>query len=230
MSLQLRSFNRECGQINLFQREDYSLYAELQSLKDQKTYQILADNIDGISDEFNLEYIKDKIQLVAFEELSQGRFSLSFALKEESTIQNTKGPGFTFSELENAKYLQFDKTAPSWRTVEKGLNLEGRCTNSTCPAFKQVIWIRKGIGSFNIGEELYGQKCPECLVELSEKVYNLGFWNCEYKIKGTKEVKNKGIKFESDWTKAPRQEFKTFLPAACKWAFLKIDTKTTNLS
>lgn len=37
-----------------------------------------------------------------------------------------------------------------WRIVRKGLNLEGKCLNNNCDAYKKIVIINKKFGKFDI--------------------------------------------------------------------------------
>ncbi len=41
-----------------------------------------------------------------------------------------------------------DSVVPSWRTISKGLNLEGVCKNKTCKAYDKKVWVGLGYGTF----------------------------------------------------------------------------------
>ena len=49
--------------------------------------------------------------------------------------------------------IKFSETAPVWRRIGYGLNLEGQCANLKCEAYHQKVWIVKGFGNFNITKE-----------------------------------------------------------------------------
>jgi hypothetical protein len=85
------------------------------------------------------------------------------------------------------KRLKFDKKAPSWRAVNKGLNIFGICNNSKCKAFKKEVVYPTELKEkliFNLNEELLNIKCPICHKIIKPKT--CGFWNCEYQFVGKK--------------------------------------------
>lgn len=65
-----------------------------------------------------------------------------------------------------------------WRLLKSGLNLEGTCENSSCPAFSQRVVISLGFGEFSIAEELlFHYVCPICN-EVVQNFSMLGLFNC----------------------------------------------------
>lgn len=135
--------------------------------------------------------------------------------------------GFNFSDLERRRIIDFG-SAPKWRLVIQGMNLEGKCTNDSCEANKKRVWIQKGIGKFDIAREIFEAKCPSCNQKASE-VNTVGFWDCRYVIDGAQsEPIEKKVNQED---MAPKEQFLTFLPNQVKWSFLTIETqKKTNVT
>ena len=97
-------------------------------------------------------------------------------------------PGFEFVKLEEcskAKVLKFSKTAPEWRYVCEGLNLFGKCAYNKCKAFKKEVIYKVGINTkFDFNKQKKEIKCPICKKNFIPQT--LGFWKCEYQIKGEK--------------------------------------------
>lgn len=83
------------------------------------------------------------------------------------------GSAFNFSNMSSYKKLGFSTSAPKWRTVSHGLNLEGTCQNQTCCANGKKVWISFGFG-----------KCPICHQVVSN-MKSCGFYNCYYYYKGS---------------------------------------------
>ena len=83
------------------------------------------------------------------------------------------------------KVLKFSKKAPEWRKVSVGLNLFGKCLNKNCKAYnKEVINI---VGINRKFDFLINKKaiiCPACSKNFIPNT--MGFWKCEYQIKGEK--------------------------------------------
>jgi len=96
--------------------------------------------------------------------------------------------GLEFVNLEGgskAKILKFSKNAPKWRKVCEGLNLFGKCIYNKCEAFKKEVIYKVGINQkFDFNEQKKEIVCPICNKNFIPKT--LGFWKCEYQIKGEK--------------------------------------------
>ena len=96
--------------------------------------------------------------------------------------------GLEFVNLEGgskAKILKFSKNAPKWRKVCEGLNLFGKCIYNKCKAFKKEVIYKVGINKkFDFNKQKKEIKCPICNKNFIPQT--LGFWKCEYQIKGEK--------------------------------------------
>mmetsp|Transcript_29045 Transcript_29045/g.51969 ORF Transcript_29045/g.51969 Transcript_29045/m.51969 type:complete len:294 (-) Transcript_29045:1717-2598(-) len=74
----------------------------------------------------------------------------------------------------------------AWRLLKSGMNLEGICQNSSCPAYSQRVVVPLGFGTFNIAEEMISHhECPICN-EVVSSFSNLGFYNCSAKFDSSK--------------------------------------------
>ena len=76
--------------------------------------------------------------------------------------------------------------------VYPGLNLMGRCFNKACTASKHpanISWIRKGYGTFYIGESACNNKCQSCKQPINPKyVQTIGFSRAKLTIEGCMKV------------------------------------------
>ncbi len=64
-----------------------------------------------------------------------------------------------------------------------GLNLLAICRNKNCFAFNEWVWIKKGFGMFQIGEEIFNCLCPACKKE-TEEAKNFGYFKTKILIQG----------------------------------------------
>lgn len=92
-----------------------------------------------------------------------------------------------FSDLQNQsalKVLPWSKTAPVWRIVGKGLNLEGRCTNKACVAGRQRLRVvcKMGYRAVNLVTER--AQCPVC--SRTVQVTTCSFTDCLWMYEGRK--------------------------------------------
>lgn len=87
-----------------------------------------------------------------------------------------------FVNFEQEQGVGFGR-APAWRTITRGLSLEGKCKNGTCAAFNQLVCVPKGMGVFHMSMVCATAGCPSCHTVLAE-VINCFFWDCVYSIEG----------------------------------------------
>ena len=130
---------------------------------------------------------------------------------EEDRI--TGGISMIFTDLSKNIHEEryFSKTAPDFRIASKGINVFGICHSKKCKAHKkEVIWPLKEKTSFNLIKEKDDLECPICGNLISPKT--LGFYSCEYLIKG-KKCENDIIKsFELRDTASNQNSIRYFNP------------------
>ena len=89
----------------------------------------------------------------------------------------------------NTKIIEFDNSAPYYRYVCNGLNIQAICGND-CEAKDKIVYSQIGfVRDYNIFNNLENIKCPACGNEIYPK--NFGFLSCKYKIDYTKWENNK---------------------------------------
>ena len=108
---------------------------------------------------------------------------------EVFTIGEIPGGGFSINFTDLSKNIHeehyFSKTAPDYRIVSKGINVYGICKGKKCKAYnKEVICPLKNKKIFNLLDEKENLECPICGSLIIPKT--LGFFSCEYRIKGKK--------------------------------------------
>ena len=77
----------------------------------------------------------------------------------------------------------FSSTAPAWRQVTRGLNLEGICTNTACEARNQLVICPVGMGETEIVS--YHARCPMCHETI--EATSCGFSSCTFAFEGLKQ-------------------------------------------
>ena len=90
-----------------------------------------------------------------------------------------------FPDLSKGKYekIFFPKNAPHYKNITEGINIFGICQFKKCKNFKKEIIIPlKKVYKLDLVKELNEFCCPECEYYSTPK--NIGFYCCEYKIKG----------------------------------------------
>ena len=155
-----------------------------------------------------------------------------YNIKNKSTIHLILslrgGGGFSFANIENdPTKLRWNSKAPNWRIAKPGLCLEGRCSNSSCKAFNNMVIMNIGLPIvYQLG--MIGQKptnCPICNQYV--KPITCGFNNCEWRYIGLKETKNGIERVESDWQKVPDEyhRFNDDENSLVSWSSLVIETR-----
>ena len=104
-------------------------------------------------------------------------------------LYNVMGAGFSinFTDISKNIYEEhyFSETAPNYRIASKGINVYGICKGKKCKAYnKEVICPLIDKKIFNLLEEKDDLECPICRGLIVPKT--LGFFRCEYRIKGKK--------------------------------------------
>ena len=100
-------------------------------------------------------------------------------------------------KLTKTKKLYFSSFAPKWRNVVQGLNLFGKCKNKNCKAYNEEVIHPVGINKkFDFSSDRKEIKCPMCSRNIVPNT--MGFWECEYQIKGEKYDEEDGVYQEVD--------------------------------
>lgn len=118
-----------------------------------------------------------------------------------------------FTDISKQIYEEhyFSDTAPSYRIVMQGINIYGICKNKKCIAFnEEVIVPLHNKKRFDLIEEKYDLECPECNNIIMPKT--VGFYLCNYKIKGVKYQDDKKISFEFEGQAPKRNCIQYFNP------------------
>ncbi|KAF6251773.1 hypothetical protein COO60DRAFT_1644665 [Scenedesmus sp. NREL 46B-D3] len=111
------------------------------------------------------------------------------------------------SNPESLKTQEWDDTAPEWRCAVKGLNVEGRCTNKNCKAFRRmVVDISHGLDEtptwhFDLIQQEKSCPCPCCHQPI--KLETCAFTGCQWRYEGVKLRDGRPQHVESgDWQTA----------------------------
>lgn len=125
---------------------------------------------------------------------------------------------------------------PRWKTVTIGLNLMATCSTNTCEAFKQIVYIPMGLGTFDMMTVSSRATCPQCKnpFENLQKI-KWCFWNCLYAGTGRK---TDGLLFKEDYNIVFKNDFLEFndtlidpalRASTTPWAQLTLTTTKTDL-
>ncbi|RMX61978.1 hypothetical protein DD238_008186 [Peronospora effusa] len=133
----------------------------------------------------------------------------------------------TFVDVSNNSLItarKFSPDAPEWRLVSKGLNIEGRCRNRECRAYRSMIIDRKEFVPFNLMRD-DDIECPICHCEV--RPITCGFYGCAWRFEGVTGSENLSIC--SQWNDASGDMYHRFDPdevnGSVEWASLLILTK-----
>jgi len=91
------------------------------------------------------------------------------------------GPSADFVDVSRTEALvniQFSESAPDWRVCCKGLNIEGKCENKDCPAYRKMVICMHKFGVFDLMQP--NSSCPICRKPI--KPIKPGFSSCLWKI------------------------------------------------
>ena len=104
----------------------------------------------------------------------------------------------TFSLVDMKKKVEreFVKNPKKWKKLYAGLNLKGRCEQNGCIAKGELVWISKGLGTFNMNKEVCNSQCPMCKTNV-KKIKNLGFYKTRFSYEGQYKGKQQIVKEEN---------------------------------
>ena len=85
-------------------------------------------------------------------------------------------------------FRKYSDTAPEYRRIAPGTNIEGECTGASpdkgkeCPAFGKLVWCK--VGENQNGEDILMMpgRCPLCKGGVKKGGQTLGFSKCSYEI------------------------------------------------
>ena len=108
------------------------------------------------------------------------------------------GDAADFVDIANTDALRthtWNKDAPEWRYACHGLNIEGRCTNSTCAGYKQMVIAMYHFDNFDLINSV--PSCPLCDTNFAP--IKPGFSNCWWRAVG---IKSDGSQIATPYQKA----------------------------
>ena len=124
------------------------------------------------------------------------------------------GGGFSmlFSDVNKNKTREItcSKKAPSYRAVNKGINIFGICNFKKCEAYKKEVVVMINEKKFDLIKERNELFCPECGSPIIPKT--VGFYLCKFKIYGKKINNGKEEYFENNIDETNKNSVKYFDP------------------
>jgi len=134
---------------------------------------------------YNAQDIKNSTK--TFGELSSQN-TICIIVNDIHNLIGAGSPPIDFIDISSkiVNKLNFNKNAPKWREVCKGLNIFGICPNKKCTANgKEVIYktiLTEKVLLFCLNDEIVNIRCPLYNKIIDPKT--CGFWKCEYQFKG----------------------------------------------
>lgn len=243
MDTSFHSWNVSQGSLSIIQEaQGYGLYLKTQkdTVRIEEGYiEYEGDPIDfvnmaGKTSEFFMAYFP----IITH---SKNIYSVVFYEMNVIDFQPTQGVNKTlnFNSLQTKILLSFSPTAPAYRRVIPGLNLEGQCSTAGCEAYGKIVYVPIGMSGpdqdkrYQIPRLVYEKAiCPACQDPLPpDSVTNLGFWKCQYTIDGRLDsptianpdrvVKETVVVEDKKFTTFKSGEHKT-------WVFLDISTQSAS--
>ena len=98
------------------------------------------------------------------------------------------GGGIEFADVEAKDAMeirQWDPSAPSWRIVNPGICLEGKCQTATCEAKGNMVIYSHGMRNYDLLADNAKPCCPICKEWIP--VITCGFSQCKWKWTGKKQ-------------------------------------------
>lgn len=115
-----------------------------------------------------------------------------------------------FVDVSNSSALQaveFATDAPTWRVCTRRLNVEGKCGNSNCDAFGNMVISPKGMVSWSLIADLV--HCPAC--QQQYEPITCGFFDCVWAFDGRKAGKGGAVEVvEGSWQRASDKQYHRF--------------------
>ncbi|EGZ19155.1 hypothetical protein PHYSODRAFT_250283 [Phytophthora sojae] len=137
-------------------------------------------------------------------------------------------PTHTFADVSDGSIITavgFSPHAPEWRRCSKGLNIEGRCSNPSCRAYRCMVIDRKRFRLFNLIRD-DDIRCPLCSVHVTP--VTCGLYDCYWRYEGVKA--NSRVSVSSVWEEASGYVYHRFNADgnhnSIEWASLVIMVKS----
>ena len=166
---------------------------------DGKIYSLICDKNESFSsifqrfkkksktDGLNLYYIKDGKELTPEMNLQQMYNNINIRVFNKCSLSGGLGPmSFTGVSKQNREEHYFSDDARSYRIVTQGINIYGKCKGDRkCKGYEKEVIVPLGkIKRYNLIDNRDNLECPECKGYVIPKT--LGFYLCEYIVKGKK--------------------------------------------
>lgn len=190
---------------------------KVEELKDLISEKCKISN-DALNLSFGGKFLKDSLLLTDYNVISNSVINCEH-------INN--GGNFNFIDVNNIngiKKIPIGK-ASRWKKYVTGLNLEGKCTNENCVAYKKKVICQVGYADYNFENIKEDNKiiCPMC----KKKIIPLscGFSKCIFKISGRRIINDKMEEISDEQWKLVNKGYYSYDPDKTKiinWESLTI--------
>ncbi|CAF0776138.1 unnamed protein product [Rotaria sp. Silwood1] len=118
----------------------------------------------------------------------------------------------------------------SWRRIEPGISLLGKCVNSDCKAYNNEVIIPLGFRKFDVlvESDSSNAKCPICAKYVDP--VKLGFNKCQWKTSGIKQAKQTEapVPFSENWSDTHDNSLLEYHLKDIRWRQLIVEARPTN--
>jgi ubiquitin len=126
--------------------------------------------------------------------------------------------GFDFNSLTTPVIVALGHEGPDYRNVAPGLNFLSKCIHPGCVAYNNAIYVKKGLGRFDIAEVASTLVCPKCRNE-AEISTNCGFYLAQWQFTG---ITREGEKVNSSGRTDTHNYYTWEEGNNTNWRFLKV--------
>lgn len=109
-----------------------------------------------------------------------------------------------FYQLKSVRKVKYEEGAPSHRAAEDGFNWIAYCKNTVCEAYREMVVIPWGFGTFSLSKDAEEIKCPSCSIGQTLVIRNCGFVKANWfidtvlsSVQGSNPVNFKGVTYDS---------------------------------
>ncbi|CAF1051853.1 unnamed protein product [Brachionus calyciflorus] len=132
-----------------------------------------------------------------------------FRLPKFSTLGRLESGVIGFPDVGGIGFPAMKEHLEDWRIAKAGLCLEGKCENSECLAFNEMVIMNMGVPYIHHVGMIFNKKetkCPQC--ESYVKAITCSFNNCKWRYSGILVTKDGPVRVRSDWKIVENEYYK----------------------